>query len=270
MVRACSKAVERTPWRFLYTEEDVWKAFMDEYPGMTWFGTVVLGQKMLGEVHMAWRDDGRFVYVPAWYGPNLGCADTDWEDAELGSPEAAALVILSCEAGCDPAPAVAEEHRLRQLTKAALRHKLAARDGWACHICGRPIPRRLHRAHDAGSDPLFPDVAHCVPLETGGPHWWSNLRLAHHACRVAKGGRDRPFERDTKVMLRAWLRDHPRARPCPVDSVDPAHFNGDGTCKCRDVVAGGERNPSEAGHRDVRRRLLREPAMAGGRGRLRG
>jgi HNH endonuclease len=270
LVWACSKAVKRMPWRFLYAENDVWRPYIDEYPGMTWLGTVVYDQKMLGEIHMAWLEDGRFVYLPAWYGPNLGCADTEWSDAELGSPEAAALVILCCEGGRDPAPAVAEEHRLRHLTKAALRHKLAARDGWACRVCGDPIPRRLRDAENAGSDPLFPDIEHVVPLKTGGPHWWSNLRLAHHACNLAKGGCDDSHEPDTKGMLRAWLRDHPKARPCPVDSVDPAHYNGDGTCRCKSFGADGRErdHPSEADDRDVRRRLLREPALVGGRARL--
>jgi HNH endonuclease len=263
MVRACSKAVKQMPWRFLYADEDVWKAFMDEYPGMTWFGTVVYDQKMLGEIHMAWLEDGRFVYVPAWYGQNLGCAGTEWGDAELGSPEAAALVILCCEAGCDPAPALAEEYRLRHFTRPALWRRLASRDGWACRVCGRPIPRRLRDAKFVGSDPLFPEVEHAVPLGAGGPHWWSNLRLAHHSCNLAMGGRDDPHEPDARAMLRAWLREHPKARPCPVDSVDPAHFNGDGSCKCRKVVADGRErdHPFDAGYRDAGRRSLREPAM---------
>ncbi len=263
MVLACSKAVKRSPWRFLYTEDDVWSAFMGGYPGMTWLATVVYEQRMLGEIHTAWLEDGQFVYVPAWNGSDPECANTGWNKTQLGSPEAAALVLLCCEAQRDPLPAVAEERRLRHLTTAALRQELAARDGWGCHLCGEPIPRRSRNADDAGPDPLFPEVEHVRPLKSGGPHWWSNLRLAHHACNLAKAGSNDPYEPDTRVMLRAWLRDHPKARPCTVDSVDPAHYNRDGTCKCRTAVdedSWERHHASVTNDHEPRQRLLPQPA----------
>jgi hypothetical protein len=257
MVLACGEAAERSPWRFVYTERDVWKAFMDEYPGMTWLATVVYQQSLLGEIHTTWLDDGQFAYVPAWNASDCGCAIAGWNRRELGSPEAAALVLLCCETERDPVPAVAEEHRLRHLTTAALRLELAARDGWTCHLCAAPIARDPVR-HDAGPDSLFADVEHVQPLKSGGPHWWPNLRLVHHACKLAKGDGDYPYEPETRVMLRSWLNNHPDARPCPVDSVDPAHYNGDGTCKCRSAIE--ERRERRHAYA-IHNRELRSPSL---------
>jgi hypothetical protein len=196
---------------------------------------------LLGELHMAWLDDGRFVYVPAWDRLDSERSDNGSDETNLESPEAAALVILCRQIGCDPLPATAEEHRLRNLPTARLREEVATRTGWVCHLCGERIPARLRDAGQARFDPLFPDVDHLVPLKAGGPHWWSNLSLTHHACNVAAGGPDASYESETRAMLRLWLRDHPKARPCPVDSVDPAHYGSDGICNCWKVMEDARR-----------------------------
>lgn len=50
------------------------------------------------------------------------------------------------------------------------------RDGWACQICGRPIPRMPTLWIDRAT------LDHIIPRSKGGTDDPSNLRAAHHGC----------------------------------------------------------------------------------------
>ena len=59
--------------------------------------------------------------------------------------------------------------------------RIAERDGWRCHLCGR-------RVRDVKApNPLSPTLDHLVTLADGGVHEPSNVRLAHFACNSARG-----------------------------------------------------------------------------------
>lgn len=53
--------------------------------------------------------------------------------------------------------------------------KIAARDGWRCHICTRKVTRK-----DWSLD-------HLIPLSCGGDHTYANVALAHHRCNTLRG-----------------------------------------------------------------------------------
>lgn len=55
--------------------------------------------------------------------------------------------------------------------------KVAERDGWRCHICGRRVLDRPWKARDGD-----PTVDHLVPRSAGGSDDRSNLALAHNRC----------------------------------------------------------------------------------------
>lgn len=61
---------------------------------------------------------------------------------------------------------------------------ICERDGWRCHLCGRPVDRQAHVPH-----PLAPTRDHVVPLSLGGTHEPTNVRLAHFSCNTKKGTR---------------------------------------------------------------------------------
>jgi len=62
------------------------------------------------------------------------------------------------------------------------RADLAARDGWRCGLCSKPIDPDLAWPH-----PKSPSVDHVVPLAMGGEHSLANAQLAHLVCNTRKG-----------------------------------------------------------------------------------
>lgn len=58
---------------------------------------------------------------------------------------------------------------------------LAERDGWTCHICGKPTSRTRGNKRES------PSVDHLVPLSCGGTHTWGNVALAHRHCNAVRG-----------------------------------------------------------------------------------
>lgn len=73
-----------------------------------------------------------------------------------------------------------DKKRRRALEKGAARTevidlaKLAARDGWRCHLCCRKVSRKAW------------SIDHLVPLADGGNHTWDNVALAHWRCNVLR------------------------------------------------------------------------------------
>lgn len=61
------------------------------------------------------------------------------------------------------------------------RTRIAQRDGWRCHLCGKPVARSEKAPH-----PLAPTLDHIVPLSCGGAHEPLNLRLAHFICNTKR------------------------------------------------------------------------------------
>lgn len=59
------------------------------------------------------------------------------------------------------------------------------RDGWRCHMCRRPTPRKLR----GSVDPRAPELDHIVTLAEGGTHTWGNLACACRSCNGRKGAR---------------------------------------------------------------------------------
>jgi hypothetical protein len=59
------------------------------------------------------------------------------------------------------------------------------RDGWRCHLCGRPTPARLRGTNDDRA----PELDHLLPLAIGGAHTWANVACSCRACNGAKGAR---------------------------------------------------------------------------------
>jgi 5-methylcytosine-specific restriction endonuclease McrA len=63
--------------------------------------------------------------------------------------------------------------------------EILARDGWRCHICGAPTPKRLRGTyHDRA-----PELDHIVPLALGGQHTRKNTACACRRCNIAKAAR---------------------------------------------------------------------------------
>lgn len=58
---------------------------------------------------------------------------------------------------------------------------IARRDGWKCHLCGKPINPRLKWPH-----PMAPTFDHLIPIAAGGLHVRSNVRLAHFICNARR------------------------------------------------------------------------------------
>jgi predicted nucleic acid-binding Zn ribbon protein len=73
---------------------------------------------------------------------------------------------------------------------------IAARDGWKCSICGRPINKDLDR-----NSKWAATIDHIVPLSKGGKHNWSNVRLAHRSCNSKKGDKLRPIQLHLNISL---------------------------------------------------------------------
>jgi hypothetical protein len=61
------------------------------------------------------------------------------------------------------------------------------RDRYICHICKRPIDKRL-----SGLSPRGATLDHVIPLSAGGPHTYENIKAAHRRCNERKGKKWEP------------------------------------------------------------------------------
>jgi hypothetical protein len=57
------------------------------------------------------------------------------------------------------------------------------RDGWRCHICHKPTPKRLRGSRAKRA----PELDHILPLAAGGTHTSDNLACSCRSCNCAKG-----------------------------------------------------------------------------------
>ena len=55
--------------------------------------------------------------------------------------------------------------------------RIAERDGYRCHLCGRKVDMSL-----SGKDPNGPQADHLTPRSEGGSDDPQNLRLSHALC----------------------------------------------------------------------------------------
>lgn len=62
------------------------------------------------------------------------------------------------------------------------RDAIFERDGWQCHLCGKPVDRRA-----VVPDPMAPTIDHVIPLALSGPDTPRNVRCAHFLCNSNKG-----------------------------------------------------------------------------------
>jgi 5-methylcytosine-specific restriction endonuclease McrA len=60
---------------------------------------------------------------------------------------------------------------------------LGDRDGWACHLCGRPVTKRPGTSERRRAAV----VDHLVPIAEGGTHTWDNVAIAHWDCNQKRG-----------------------------------------------------------------------------------
>jgi len=58
---------------------------------------------------------------------------------------------------------------------------LGHRDGWRCHLCGKPVSQRR------GNKQRDPSIDHLLPVSQGGRHSWDNVALAHRRCNTLRG-----------------------------------------------------------------------------------
>lgn len=63
-------------------------------------------------------------------------------------------------------------------------HEIAERDGFACALCGDPVPMDVKVP-----EPLAPTIDHIVAVSRGGDDTKANVQLAHFRCNSVKGPR---------------------------------------------------------------------------------
>ena len=59
------------------------------------------------------------------------------------------------------------------------------RDGWVCHICGKPTPKEKRGSYEDDA----PELDHIVTLSEGGEHSYRNTACACRSCNLQKGGK---------------------------------------------------------------------------------
>lgn len=109
----------------------------------------------------------------------------------FASPRKAQATVCSeaCRAGKRATVRRRGKDRRRALKRAAyvanvIRAQVYERDGWRCHLCGKPLARTKVVPH-----PKAPTIDHIVPLARGGTHEPLNVRAAHYLCNSVKGDR---------------------------------------------------------------------------------
>jgi 5-methylcytosine-specific restriction endonuclease McrA len=75
----------------------------------------------------------------------------------------------------------AREANLSEYSKRVL--KVAARDGWTCHLCGESIDPKLLVGNGRAT------IDHLLPRSLGGTARLSNVKLAHKRCNHKRGNR---------------------------------------------------------------------------------
>lgn len=101
--------------------------------------------------------------------------------------------LLALMAGCAIPRYYDNHHKRRSLAERRARAqrssdkptaaRLAQRDGWTCHICGKAVDPDL-----IGSMNKYrPIVDHLVPISQGGTDDMANARLAHLRCNAKRG-----------------------------------------------------------------------------------
>ena len=76
---------------------------------------------------------------------------------------------------------------------------LINRDGLICSLCGLPCLEQVEVNENTRQ--LMATIDHVVPFSLGGPHTWSNVRVAHLCCNITKN--------DGHGVLRTeYLREH--------------------------------------------------------------
>lgn len=70
------------------------------------------------------------------------------------------------------------------LQNTEVRRMYGRRDGWACHLCGGPIPEK-----PVGDDRFNLSIDYLAAQGSGGSEHPSNLRAAHQACVEGRGNR---------------------------------------------------------------------------------
>ena len=59
--------------------------------------------------------------------------------------------------------------------------RIAARDGWKCHLCGKMINPHTTNKRDRAT------VDHLIPKSEGGKSGLDNIKLAHLSCNNKRG-----------------------------------------------------------------------------------
>lgn len=112
-----------------------------------------------------------------------------------GEPFEAKSAHLYCSSLCRPRRDYSDTngstHRRRcerwglEYDQSITRAGVAARDGWGCGLCGRPIDPKLSHP-----DLWSASIDHRIPLSAGSAgHTWENVQLAHLECNLKKGDR---------------------------------------------------------------------------------
>jgi 5-methylcytosine-specific restriction endonuclease McrA len=104
-----------------------------------------------------------------------------------------------CSTACFNSTRIAKPERrrsnaaLRRARKRAVEYEkvdarvVFERDRWICHICKRPIDKRLSGISARGAT-----LDHVIPLALGGPHTYANIKTAHRRCNERKGKKWEP------------------------------------------------------------------------------
>lgn len=59
--------------------------------------------------------------------------------------------------------------------------RVAERDGWCCHLCGKKVPDRAYGARQDDAT-----IDHLIPRSKGGSNRMENLALAHNRCNYRR------------------------------------------------------------------------------------
>lgn len=150
----------------------------------------VLQQSCQTRYFVGWQE-GWFRFLPVWFPFCRGCGaqfSARFEDQEY------------CSRECGPMPKDFSR-RLRKMAQGASpvlrRSEVFERDGWMCHICGRPVDRHPSNRLEGAS------LDHVVPIAAGGTHIMENVRTAHLHCNIKKS--DTVLDEDELAFLRRLL-----------------------------------------------------------------
>lgn len=75
--------------------------------------------------------------------------------------------------------------------------KVFERDGWRCQICGKQTPSKNRGTRRSNA----PELDHRIPMANGGPHSYSNVQCACHACNVTKSNRSEVGQYSLRLVV---------------------------------------------------------------------